>query len=229
MDTFEQVSYPLASSSAGFATPPHPIEPIPPSPPSLPPSAAEDDEEGFMFVLQPSVLSIASSDSFQHVSGSMHNQEECNVNDDDEDDEDDDEADETNSVVSQKSDNSEFCVVIPECFKLDVPLSGFKPPNHIEEEQEEERKEEREATPSPGGYVTPPTEPVPPPEPVPPEDVSPNTARRQFTPDRVTLYRVWSRRSTDPLRYATGLVNTMSDLVSKHVRVAPKDTEEEVN
>ena len=215
MDTFEQLSYPLASSSAGFAPPPDSI----PSAPSLPP--ADEDEEGFMFVQQPPVLSIASSDSFQHIP----DQEDHSASNQEEEHESDDEAEETASVVSQKSDNSEFCIVIPECFKLDVPLSGFKQPHRTEEE-------EREATPSPGGYVTPPSEPVPKPEPVPPprvlpEVVSPNTARRQFMPDRVTLQRVWSRRSTDPLRYATGLVNTVSDLVSKHVRVTAKDSEED--
>ena len=214
-ETFEHINYPQlppADGSTGFIALSDPS-------PSAPPPPNEEEKEGFTFVQQPTpLLSLASNDSIHQLPASSHEEEE-------------EEEEEMRSIVSQKSDDSEFVVVVPACFKLDLPLEGFDPPQSVEQKEKEEDKEkegEREDTPTCNGgdgYVTPPSEidtSLVTVTMLEPEAVSPNTARRRdFVPDRMTLQRVWCRRSHDPIQYATGLVNTMSDLVNKHVRVAP--------
>ena len=235
VDTFEQVPCPLIDSSTGFAAPPDPA-------PSAPPAPADDEEEGFMFVEQPTPdLSLFTFTSTFPGTRDEEEEEEEEEEENKEGKKEDESLEkeehvETASFILSNMDNSSgFVVVIPECFNLDVPLAGFQPPHATEDKQEEEKKEVTHnaavvhVTPSCSESTATPV-PVPVPEPQ-PQPVSPNTARRrEFVPDRVTLQRLWSRKSTDPLRYATGLVNTVSDLVSKHVKVATTctmDNEEE--
>ena len=137
---------------------------------------------------------------------------------------------ETASVSSADSDD--FFVVIPDCFDVSKPLPGYTPP------------------------VIQPQYPVPPPilshdvmtrssdshitssiveEPKPtltnstPSQTTPPTARREYVPQRVTLKNVRDARMyRRPFTVATGLVNTMSDLVSRKVKIAPPRKPEEV-
>ena len=232
VDTFEHITYPQlppTNESTGFTPLPDPV-------PSAPPPPNEEVEEGFTLVQQPTpILSLTSSDSIHQQPVTSHEEEE-----------EEEEEEEMSSIVSQKSDDSEFIVVIPACFKLDLPLEGFEAKvedeKEMQDEEEEEVKEQevvqeveeeegRGSTPGVGdGYVTPPSEvegpsPVDPvlvPPTLEPQAEPPNSApRREFVPDRITLQTVWCRRSRDPVQYATGFVNTMSNLMDKHVRVTP--------
>ena len=112
-------------------------------------------------------------------------------------------------------------VVIPDCFKLDVPLEGFSSdfaspvstPVHedstlqeptVEIEQEEETQDEQKVQN----------------ETVTSEELSkPKNHKRAytFTPNRTTLSDAWISRSRKPVNYAIGLINTVTDFVDQHI------------
>ena len=199
VESFENIIYPMFTPSSD---PTNSLGFYNPTAPPLP----EGLEEDFTMVPQLTpIISLSSMDSInQPPAESVVDEEE--------------EEEECASVAN--SDSSEFEIVIPECFKLEVPLPGFEQPSITDEDEEQqqgggEQEEEEERS-----CVTPPSEFVP--EPI--LDLtanSPSRARREFKPDRVTLQRVWSRKSHDPMRYAIGLVNTVSDIVEKHVKLGP--------
>lgn len=132
--------------------------------------------------------------------------------------------------------DDEFVVVIPDCFKLDKPLEGFTPdgttpvtedPPPVQLQQEQPSLS---PTPSP-----PPTSPPPPlfPPVVSQPGKSPQTSPKPipkregdtFVPDRIKFSDAWMSRSRNPLTYAVGLINTVTDLAEQHIpTVSPKTT-----
>ena len=151
----------------------------------------------------------------------------------------DEEAFETSSVHSTDSDD--FVVIIPDCFDVNKPLSGYTPPvieseypapppiiphdimtrssdshmtSSVKHEPEPQVKHKPIPTPSQPPTLTSST---------PPQGATPPTARREFVPQRVTIKNVQDARRLykRPLTLATGLVNAMSDLVSEKVTFAP--------
>ena len=148
---------------------------------------------------------------------------------------------ETDSIASDASgSDDEFVVVIPDCFNLELPLSAHSPrPSHdlMTRSCEDEymigsHDQSHDSTvPPPSEPVTnpttlsPPQDSVPRPKPnpqTPPTSepkatssagTSPQTGRRSFVPERVTLRDVKDARLTNPLTVASGLVNTVTHLV----------------
>ena len=106
--------------------------------------------------------------------------------------------------------------MIPDCFKLDVPLPGFSPP-----------VEEPPLSPthaSCDSEVTSSIDNQSPPTLTTPTDESPDTIRKKFV-SRDTLDAAWTSRSMNPLRYAVGMVNTVADLVDNHVHFVKPQNE----
>ena len=114
------------------------------------------------------------------------------------------------------SDDEEFVVVIPDCFKLDVPLPGFSPPVEEPPLSPTHASCDSEVTSS-VNIQSPPTQTTP-------TDESPDTIRKRFVP-RDTLDAAWTSRSMNPLRYAVGMVNTVADLVDNHVHFVKPQNE----
>lgn len=133
-----------------------------------------------------------------------------------------------NSITND--DDDDFVVVIPDCFKLDIPLSGFDLPEQILSpvDNEETPTCNEDTTPTINDEATPTctanNETVL-------NNESPTTIRKRLgTFGRDTLDDAWTSRSKNPLRYALGVVNTVTDLVDQHVHFStqkPDGTEEE--
>ena len=124
------------------------------------------------------------------------------------------------------TDDSDFVVVIPDCFDLDKPLPGFSSIRSLSS-----LNEPSASLKSHDSHVTSQDETVPPkveapadPQLVPVGGASPDAARKaNFVPERITLKQVRdSRLYCNPITVATGLVNTVTDLVDKRVNFAPK-------
>ena len=137
---------------------------------------------------------------------------------------------------SEGSDSEDdFVVVIPDCFNLDIPLSSHSAPHSVTHSRgdfdltgtspgpapttataaDDVMTRSSDSTPSQPpvphvdpGQQTPPTAAVPK-----TTGASPQTERRRFVPSRVTLREVKDARIRNPLTMATGLVNTVTDLV----------------
>ena len=131
------------------------------------------------------------------------------------------------------TDSDDFVVIVPDCFDLSKPLPGYTPPV-IEPEFQNPFpilscdslvtsfvRSEPEVRHKPAAI-----HPSAPPQPSNTVETSssgnsPPTGRREFVPRRYTLQNVKDARLyTNPLALATGLVNTVSDLVSDRVRIA---------
>lgn len=120
----------------------------------------------------------------------------------------------------EEEEDEDFVVVIPDCFKLDVPLTGFTPP--IEEPLSPVKTEEL-ITFKKDEVVNNKQESV---ATVPCDNESPNTARKRLGGfGRDTLDNAWTSRSRNPLRYAVGVVNTVADLVDQHVHFASQKSQ----
>ena len=125
-------------------------------------------------------------------------------------------------AASVASEDSDFVVVLPDCFDLDKPLSGFSslrssvcdPTASIKSHDSQVTSQQntpsvKVETPS---HVTPLV-----------GGASPDTARKaNFVPERITLKQVKESRLYNPITMATGLVNTVTDLVDKRVNFSPK-------
>ena len=122
----------------------------------------------------------------------------------------------------------DFLVVIPDCFKLDVPLTDFKPPVSEPPSPDKENvtpiiNEVQSTTTSTTNEEPIPLNDLGKVEPQP--DESPNTFRKRLgTFGRETLDAAWASRSRNPLRYALGAVNTVADLVDQHVHFTNQAT-----
>ena len=144
---------------------------------------------------------------------------------------------------SEGSDSEDdFVVVIPDCFNLDIPLTSHSAPHSMTHSRHDfvltgtspdpapttaaaagdvmARSSDSTPVPVPSqppvphvdpGQQTPPTAAVP--NKPKTTGASPQTERRQFVPSRVTLRGVKDARLRNPLTMATGLVNTVTDLV----------------
>ena len=135
------------------------------------------------------------------------------------------------SGESDGSDSEDdFVVVIPECFNLNVPLFSHSPHPHTLTQSCDDFElmiPPQESPPPTNGDITTrscesphtPAEPEhrnPPDATIDPKissGASPRSGRRLFVPERVTLRGVKDARLRNPLTVATGLVNTVSDLV----------------
>ena len=133
-------------------------------------------------------------------------------------------------AASVASDDSDFVVVIPDCFDLDKPMPGFssvRSSSSLNEHTASIKSCDSQVT-FQDETVTPMLEPqthnVDPPV----GGASPDTARKaNFVPERITLQLVKDGRLyRNPLTVATGLVNTVSDLVDKRVHFGPKKSSE---
>ena len=130
---------------------------------------------------------------------------------------------------SEGSDSEDdFVVVIPDCFNLDIPLTSHSAPHSMTHSRHDFVLTGTSPDPAPttaaaAGDVMPPVPHVDPGQQTPPTaavpnkpkttGASPQTERRQFVPSRVTLRGVKDARLRNPLTMATGLVNTVTDLV----------------
>jgi hypothetical protein len=130
-------------------------------------------------------------------------------------------------AASVASDDSDFVVVLPDCFDLGKPLSGFSslrssiidPTTSIKshDSQVTSQQEIPSIKADPPSHVTGASPPV--------GGASPDTARKaNFVPERITLKQVKESRRYNPITVATGLVNTVTDLVDKRVNFGPKTT-----
>ena len=130
-------------------------------------------------------------------------------------------------AASVASDDSDFVVVLPDCFDLGKPLSGFSslrssiidPTTSIKSHdgQVTSQQEMLSIKAEPPSHVTGASPPV--------GGASPDTARKaNFVPERITLKQVKESRLYNPITVATGLVNTVTDLVDKRVNFGPKTT-----
>ena len=121
-------------------------------------------------------------------------------------------------------------MVLPDCFDLGKPLSGFSslrssvidPTASIK--SHDSQVASQQDTPSikadPPSHVTGASPPV--------GGASPDTARKaSFVPERITLKQVKESRQYNPLTVATGLVNTVTDMVDKRVNFGPKKTSDD--
>ena len=123
-------------------------------------------------------------------------------------------VDDTASVAS---DDSDFVVIIPDCFDLDKPLPGYssirsttslnEPTDSINSHTSKDEPKVDDPTdpqPSVGG-------------------ASPETARKaNFVLERITLKQVKDGRLyRNPITLATGLVNTVTDLVDRRIHFGP--------
>lgn len=131
-------------------------------------------------------------------------------------------------TASVASDDSDFVVLIPDCFDLDKPLPGFsiKSTTSLNEPTDSIKSHDSHVT-SKGEIISPKAElPHAPVEPAVGAvgGASPETARKaSFVPERITLKQVKdSRLYRNPITVATGLVNTVTDLVDKRVHFGPK-------
>ena len=127
-------------------------------------------------------------------------------------------------AASVASDDSDFVVVLPDCFDLDKPLSGFSslrssvcdPTASIKSHDSQVTSQQN----TPLVKAEPPSHAIPP-----VGGASPDTARKaNFVPERITLKQVKESRRYNPITVATGLVNTVTDLVDKSVNFGPKKT-----
>ena len=140
---------------------------------------------------------------------------------------------------------SEFVVVVPDCFNLDVPLAGFKPPvqepptpssesgdsqlinmtvsdfeprpdavNHPEPSELKLHSPAEEAESSDQPRAAPLGESQSP-------MLKPKAT--EFSPQPLTLERVWKSGSRNPISFATGLLNTATSLLDAHVHFVPLD------
>ena len=133
-------------------------------------------------------------------------------------------------AASVASNDSDFVVVIPDCFDLDKPLPGFSSIRSTTS-----LDDPTASIKSCGSHVTSQDE-IPQPKVdvlvtgVDPEPsvggASPDTARKaNFVPERITLKQIKDgRRYHNPITVATGLVNTVTDLVDRHIHFGPKKT-----
>ena len=143
-------------------------------------------------------------------------------------------AGEQSDNESGESDGSDseddFVVVIPECFNLNVPLFSHSPHPHTLTQSCDDfelmtppqesppptnddittRSCESPHTPAEPEHRNPPDATI---DPKISSGASPRSGRRLFVPERVTLRGVKDARLRNPLTVATGLVNTVSDLV----------------
>ena len=130
-------------------------------------------------------------------------------------------------AASVASNDSDFVVVIPDCFDLDKPLPGFSSIRSTTS-----LDDPTASIKSRDGHVTSQDE-IPPPK----VDVtvtgeptvggaSPDTARKaNFVPERITLKQIKDgRRYRNPITVATGLVNTVTDLMDRRINFGPKKT-----
>ena len=137
-------------------------------------------------------------------------------------------------TASVASDDSDFVVVIPDCFDLDKPLPGFssiRSTTSLDDPTASIKSRDSHVTSK--DDTVPPKVEAPPPRPAersPPSssETSPETVRKMtFVPQRITLRQVKdSRLYRNPITMATGLVNTVTDLVDKRVHFGPKKSEE---
>ena len=130
-------------------------------------------------------------------------------------------------AASVASDDSDFVVVLPDCFDLDKPLSGFSslrssindPTASVKSHDSQVISQQDTASvkAKPPSHVNDHLPPV--------GGASPDTARKaNFVPERITLKQVKDSRIYNPITMATGLVNTVTDLVDKRVHFGPKKT-----
>ena len=125
------------------------------------------------------------------------------------------------------ADDSDFIVVLPDCFDLGKPLSGFSslrssvidPATSIKSHNSQVTSQP--AIPSikadPPSHVTGASPPV--------GGASPNAVcKANFVPERITLKQVKESRCYNPITMATGLVSTVTDLEDKRVNFGPKKT-----
>ena len=140
--------------------------------------------------------------------------------------------------------------MIPDCFRLDVPLTGFNPPQEIQSPvneipsldfNESDNVINSEATPTCNNvtsFEATPTHnndtttvsatPTCNDESSNDETESPNTTRKRTSNfGRDTLDNAWTSRSKNPLRYALGVVNTVTDLVDNHVHFSSQKSHDE--
>lgn len=140
-------------------------------------------------------------------------------------------------------DDEDFVVVIPDCFKLEVPLDGFTPPvteplSPVKENPIPTVNEQTTPTPDVTTETTPisndkATTPTPDEDDqqtqpqTPPSSNSPGSVHKPFALfGRDTLGAAWTSRTTNPLRYAVGVVNTVTDLVDQHVHFVSQQSNE---
>lgn len=148
--------------------------------------------------------------------------------------------------VGGDSNDDDFVVVIPDCFKLDVPLDGFTPPvmeplSPVRENPVTNSNILTTPTPEDNTVSTPISndnkDATPIPEDIPeeaqtetqtpPTSKSPNSIHKPFGLfGRDTLEAAWTSRSTNPFRYAVGVVNTVTELVDQHVHFMSQQSNE---
>lgn len=151
--------------------------------------------------------------------------------------------------------------MIPDCFNLDLPLAGFRPPvqepptpssesgdsqlvnmtvSDFEPQSDAANRphphEQRlEAQPKSGDQLLE-TQPIVADQSEPNDqqhtpqeghtpELSPKSGRRavDFCPNPITLGRVWQSGSRNPISYATGLLNTATNLMDTHVHFVPRN------
>ena len=134
-------------------------------------------------------------------------------------------------AASVASDDSDFVVVLPDCFDLDKPLPGFsslRSLNSINKPTTSIKSHDSHVT-SQDGSITPKVEAPADAQPAPVGGASPDAARKaSFVPERITLKQVKDGRLyRNPITVATGIVNTVTELVDKRVNFVPKKTVED--
>ena len=150
-------------------------------------------------------------------------------------------------MLSEGSTESEFVVVVPDCFNLDVPLAGFRPPvpepptpssesgdSHLINMTVSDFEPRSDASnhPEPDEFKlhSPAEEPESNDEPPaalgeshsPSLSPQPRQETNEFSPHPMTLDRVWKSGSRNPISYATGLLNTATNLFDTHVHFIPR-------
>ena len=121
-------------------------------------------------------------------------------------------------------------MILPDCFNLDKPLPGFSSvQSSVGDPTASIKSHDSQVTTLldaasvkaelPTSHVTSTPPPV--------GGASPDTAQKaNFVPERITLKQVKESRRYNPITVATGLVNTVTDLVDKRVHFGTRKTTE---